>query len=392
MRRLLGPVAWILIGASLVATWWLIAGDSTEVNDDRAVMPTQTVEAQLEVRDGTADATLVVTYPTGDIVAQATGVLSSANPEFPSVLPAQGSWWADVDGRPRAMVPMERSFAFYRDLAKGDQGPDVAMLQTLLASLGHYDGEMDGNFGPGVEEALVAHRSQIGIETGTAAGDKRLVVGDLVVVSADADVVLADIAVGTLLGPNDVVGQERAVEPTLQVRFLPRDAQVVVPSAVVSGDEFDGVIVHVDREPLATEAGTVLTGSIEGTPSRDLAAGETLQVTVTGDVEPALWLPAGALAVDGSGASYVVRPDGERIIIEIGAESGGSVQVLSGPGPVINSFFQTPTCSTHDHRPRHWCRHRHQRRASAGGAARRCAADLRVHGRGRGLHGELRPR
>lgn len=316
----------MMIGASLVWTWSLVATDSSELDDDRNVMPSQTVEATLEVRDGSADATLVVSYPATEIRGQTNGTLSNLNLEFPTQLPPTGAVWGIVDSRPRIMIPFGSGFAFYRDIERGSRGADVVVLQEVLASLGHYEGEIDGRFGTALETALVAYRDQVGVDT----GDKRLALGDLVVVSEGVDLVLSDLSIGTLLSANDVVGTARQVEPSMQLRFLPRDSAIVIPGSSISGDEFAGVVEGVDREPLATDAGTVLTGTISGSATRDLAAGETLQVTITADVEPRLWLPSGSLAVDASGSNYAVTPNGERIALEIGDESGGSVEIVSG--------------------------------------------------------------
>lgn len=57
-------------------------------------------------------------------------------------------------------------------LIKGDKSDDVRALQERLAELGYYDGTIDGSFGGGTEQAVMALQQAMGLEpTGEASAD-----------------------------------------------------------------------------------------------------------------------------------------------------------------------------------------------------------------------------
>ena len=57
-------------------------------------------------------------------------------------------------------------------LIKGDKNDDVRALQERLAELGYYEGAMDGSFGGGTEQAVMALQQAMGLEpTGEASAD-----------------------------------------------------------------------------------------------------------------------------------------------------------------------------------------------------------------------------
>jgi hypothetical protein len=57
---------------------------------------------------------------------------------------------------------------------RGDRGPGVARLQTLLAGRGHDVGTPDGAFGPGTERALIAFQQSAGLTPDGVAGSGTL--------------------------------------------------------------------------------------------------------------------------------------------------------------------------------------------------------------------------
>lgn len=81
-----------------------------------------------------------------------------------------------VDDRP--VLALVTSTPFYRVLGSGDDGDDVLALQRLLAELGYYDGEVDGDYGGGTQEAVrdlledrgLERTSRVGPETFQAVG------------------------------------------------------------------------------------------------------------------------------------------------------------------------------------------------------------------------------
>lgn len=57
-------------------------------------------------------------------------------------------------------------------LHNGSQGEKVWKLQERLRELGYYTGAVDGQFGPGTREAVVAFQTKNGLETDGYAGEE----------------------------------------------------------------------------------------------------------------------------------------------------------------------------------------------------------------------------
>ena len=65
-------------------------------------------------------------------------------------------------------------------LHNGSQGEKVIKLQERLLQLGYYEGEVDGQFGPGTREAVVAFQERNGLDADGYAGEEtqRVLYGD----------------------------------------------------------------------------------------------------------------------------------------------------------------------------------------------------------------------
>ena len=57
-------------------------------------------------------------------------------------------------------------------LHNGSQGEKVWKLQEKLKALGYYDAEVDGQFGPGTREAVVAFQEKNGLDADGLAGEE----------------------------------------------------------------------------------------------------------------------------------------------------------------------------------------------------------------------------
>ena len=57
-------------------------------------------------------------------------------------------------------------------LGTGSRGDKVTRLQERLKALGYYDGEIDGQFGQGTQEAVIAFQMKNGLDTDGYAGEK----------------------------------------------------------------------------------------------------------------------------------------------------------------------------------------------------------------------------
>ena len=59
-------------------------------------------------------------------------------------------------------------------LSSGSRGEKVEDLQKRLQALGYYDGEIDGQFGPGTKAAVVDFQKNNGLDTDGLAGTETL--------------------------------------------------------------------------------------------------------------------------------------------------------------------------------------------------------------------------
>ena len=59
-------------------------------------------------------------------------------------------------------------------LSNGSHGEKVEKLQQRLQELGYYDGEIDGQFGPGTKAAVVDFQKNNGLDTDGLAGSETL--------------------------------------------------------------------------------------------------------------------------------------------------------------------------------------------------------------------------
>ncbi len=57
-------------------------------------------------------------------------------------------------------------------LHNGSQGEKVWQLQERLKELGYYSGEVDGQFGPGTREAVIAFQKKNGLDADGLAGEE----------------------------------------------------------------------------------------------------------------------------------------------------------------------------------------------------------------------------
>ena len=57
-------------------------------------------------------------------------------------------------------------------LRNGSQGEKVRELQERLLELGYYQGEVDGQFGPGTKEAVIAFQTRNGLDADGLAGEE----------------------------------------------------------------------------------------------------------------------------------------------------------------------------------------------------------------------------
>jgi peptidoglycan hydrolase-like protein with peptidoglycan-binding domain len=241
---------------------------------------------------------------------------------------------------------------FWRAMASGVQGEDVAQLQAALAELGLFGGVVDGRFGLSTGQAVREWQRRLGLPvTGVVQ------FGELVAVPAlPARLRLSEqVVAGVRLS-----GGEQAVSAASgELRFFlvvsPGQAGLIPPDAVVTVEHEDQAWPAVLGESVFDEGGGVrfvLTAADGGLVCADacgmLPAVERsslrARVTVVPQVSgPAV--PAAAVLTDPDGRAWVRMADGARRDVTVLGSSGGvvvveglavgeRVQVLGGPAGV----------------------------------------------------------
>jgi membrane fusion protein, macrolide-specific efflux system len=157
---------WLVAGAGVLAVAAGAAGLTLATGGD----PTQaqalaTTRATRATLTQTVDASFTLAKDgTSKLGAPASGTVTSVALTEGGTLNAFARL-AGIDGK--AVYGIPSSYPLYRDLAEGDEGPDVAALQRALAAAGYDPGEADGDFGTGTADALANWQADRGLdETG----------------------------------------------------------------------------------------------------------------------------------------------------------------------------------------------------------------------------------
>jgi peptidoglycan hydrolase-like protein with peptidoglycan-binding domain len=219
----------------------------------------------------------------------------------------------------------------FRDLEAGASGQDVRQLQELLASLGLYEGEVDGVYGTGMAAAVISWQESLGLT-----GDGAVLQGDLIVVPE----LPARLAPTEAIRPGAVVvGGEAALAaigdgPVFLVELPAGEPPVVSASSGVlvdpDGQRWEALVSGMAETPTGEPALT-LTGS-DGGPVCGQDCGEavpfdqtvlypvdiTVVPTTTGPM-----VPVAALQPDGADGWMVRLADGDEVPVTVLAAANG---------------------------------------------------------------------
>ena len=267
-------------------------------------------------------------------------------PEVGDVL-EEGDVLYEVSGRPVFVLGGE--LPLFRSAERGDEGPDIAQFQEALTRLGFYDSEIDGEYGPSTERALVDFYEASGYEAYRPGGRGRypLVKTEFTFIDdlpIRVDAVLldrGDAASGELMR---VSGSRLAIDSSIDAGDV---SLVQVGDAVVIdhqqlGIELDGQVSFVAETPgthdLAAEK-----LYIEVTPDELVAELNqanvriTIPVTARSTEGEVLAVPAAALSATGSGETIVTVLESDEstrtVAVVTGlATTGGLVQVTAPNG------------------------------------------------------------
>lgn len=332
LRRAAGASPWlfvlalgILIGS--VATGYIL-------NRQTTLSESPPPPDQIRVEEGTLGRTLrmpatgawavegVVRAPSGGTITEV--VVNSG-------LLRPGDLVLRIDERPVVVIPGD--IPAFRALEEGSRGRDVAAIQAYLATLGFEVDDDPLQYSRVTTTAVRAWQESLGIEeTG------RLQLGDVLLMpeaAFAAPVRWTDgVAVGAGVSPGMPILERLAPVPTLTVNFggsPPAQLEPGTPGDVAFPDGAHRSIVlsMIHESPGSVTATLDPTGSALCEPAECIelvpVAGETpLDVTFTLVPEttgPAV--PVAALQSDAAGRAFVVRPDGERVLVTVRVASGG---------------------------------------------------------------------
>lgn len=147
----------------------------------------------------------------------------------------------DVDGVGIVAYTPKQGAVFYRDLCRGDTGPDVALLQEFLIQLGFYHGNADGTFGSGTASGVIAFDRSLGVAgpSGCFTTARVVLVPPGVVAAGTIEVALGDV----LSAPASVI-----VEAALTVTEASLDTPGFSGPDGEYVAEFSGEVVPLTRE------------------------------------------------------------------------------------------------------------------------------------------------
>ncbi|WP_230671702.1 peptidoglycan-binding domain-containing protein [Rathayibacter sp. Leaf248] len=258
------------------------------------------------------------------IVNQATGIVTSVEIGQAEQI-EQGKVLYKVNLRP--VVAAQGRTPMFRPLALNTEGDDALALQRMLADLGFYSGQQDGNIGPKTEKAIKALQKSLGItQDGVVQPSDIVFFPDIASrVSIDASLVYRGAS---------VVGGEPAIttlepQPTFTLPVSAEQAQNIEDGTEVTIEGGSGWIAQVAGRDNADDGVVLhLTGEtgICGTECSTVAlSGESLlpAKVVTQPAVQGTLVPSAALVSLADGSVAVTDSAGETIPVRVKATAQG---------------------------------------------------------------------
>lgn len=268
----------------------------------------------------------------------AAGIVTSVDHEDGAAA-APGAVIYRVDLRP--VVVGQGSVPSFRDLSRGDEGPDVRQFQQLLADLGHYVGEVDGAFGTGTRRAVERWQEELGVQE-----DGIVRRGDVVwVPDLPARLVLDDgVSKGARLQDGENAVLLAPDEPTVTVT-LAQDQRDLVPSsadvAVTHPDgSWDGRIGRATEsvdtgdyvlELVGPDGGPVCADECDDVLPLDQRTALGAEIIVIPETSGPV-VPSAALRSRPEGRPFVTSAEGDQVAVDIVAATDG-LAVVEGIDP-----------------------------------------------------------
>lgn len=330
----------VLLAAAGALAWFLLP------DDDESPSYQTTRVTRTDVLEVVSGSGRVEPARTTDIRAGQPGVLTEVGVREGQALEA-GQELFRVNGHPVFALPGD--YPFYRVLSPGAEGEDVRALQRLLSDLGYYQGQVDGEYGPGTREAMRDFLEDRGVERTDRVGPETFQsAGSAAVVGAVA------LQAGALVRPESLV--LRAVpsgelDGLVQINEVDISRVQLGQRALVSLDALPGREIEAEvtglpfgllESPQQGGSAGVTTFPVRlrlESPGQEVKAGMSLEADLILETAQAvLALPVGALQ-EREGQDLVLVPGPEQdgrpgqplpVPVEIGLRSDDLVEVRAG--------------------------------------------------------------
>ncbi len=332
MRRLATVAAALLGSAALVAIgFW--AGKTALVPPE---VPFVTHAAQsYTVSQGSVGRVVQVSVTAvwstqATVVGGVDGVVTAVGHQ-PGAFAAAGEVVATVNLRP--IVVAEGATPMFRSMRRGDRGPDVRQLQSLLRGLGLLRRAPTGSFDSATVAAVMAWQRSMGAEADGTVG-----MGTVLFVPTLPARLTVLPRVGGRAAPGMEFASVLASRPTFAARLDSPQQDGLVLGAMVEvaapgGESWIGSVGAV--KPAGDGTVTVtLTGTLCGESCADIPLDGTSLLTGTVVVVPerhGVVVPVSALILTPSGRVAVGLPDGTRREVDVAAQANGFALVEGLP-------------------------------------------------------------
>lgn len=330
MKRVVRLALLLVAGIGLVAAGWWAGSVAIEPPEDPLGDPKPIT---YQVVEGSVGRSLrfvaVAEWPLIDAARTGSGGTVTSVEVTPGDTVDVGDRVYSVDLRP-AVIGVGATPSF-RDLGLRASGPDVAQLQTLLAELGFYDGEVDAEYGASTRNAVRAWQATMGIDD-----DGIVQRGDVVwlpelpirVVPTDA------LQLGAPLSAGEVVLQRVVGEPEFTIPLALEQRAMVPLSAVVRLAHSDGVWEGRIAEAREVEEQGLLELVLKGGSDGPLCGPDCSQVPLVGRTDYTVEIivvqevtgpivPLAAIRIEPDGSTVVIDSLGTAIEVAILGASDG---------------------------------------------------------------------
>lgn len=341
-RRRPGRRRWVVTGLLVLvvaagASAWLVArGDDTS-----AAQPLATTRATQATLTQTVDASFALAKDgTSTLATPAQGTVTSVSLTEGKAVKALTKL-VGIDGK--AIYGIPTGYPLYRNLAEGDEGPDVTALQRALAAAGYDPGDADGEFGSETAEALADWQADQELDE-----NGRLELATFVSYKPSAVVDEVDVAVGdkvqaggklaTLAPTSSLVATAEVSQ--LDVAKLKLGQRVTLTFDALDGADASGTVDDIADAPESTEGSAGTTTVVQypvtvriaklPTGARDGMTGQASVVTASR--RNVVTVPSSAIGGSSANPTVQVVEDGAVVTrpVVVGLVTTQGSEILTG--------------------------------------------------------------